>query len=163
MKFAPPQTLEMDYPVIAAPGPQAQENTFVPITAQENSVTADTENVDPKSEETVYLECEDYLTNGTCPIGTTKHEKVVVRKRANKFQMEDGFVHYSKGEEGLRQVVTETKTKTKILEACHDDRVGGCHFGWDKTAAKVGARYYWKGIIQDIQSWVCQCLSMYEL
>ena len=151
----------MDYPVIAAPGPQ--ENTFVVITAQENSVTADTESVDPKSEEMVYLECEDYLTNGTYPIGTTKLEKAVVRKRAKKFQMVDGFLHYNKGKEGLRQVVTETKTKQKILEACHDDRVGGCHFGWDKTAAKVGARYYWKGIIQDVESWVCQCLSMYEL
>ena len=148
--------------MVAVPGPQ--ENTFVAITAQENSVTTDTEIVDPKSEETVYLEYEDYLTNGMYPIGATKQEKAVVRKRAKKFHMVDGFLHYNKGKEGLRQVVTETKMKRKILEACRDDRVGGgCHFGRDKTAAKVGARYYWKGIIQDVESWVCQCLSMYEL
>ena len=71
--------------------------------------------------------------------------------------------HYNKGKDGLRQVVTDKKMKQKILEACHDDRVGGCHFGRDKTAAKVGSRYYWKGIIEDVNLWVCQCLSMYVL
>ena len=69
------------------------------------------------------------------------------------FQIVDGILHY-KGKDGLRQVVTDTKTKQKILEACHDDRVGGCHFGRDKTATKVTARYYWKGIIQDVDAWV---------
>ena len=45
----------MYYPVITAPPPppDPQENTFIGITAQENSVPADTENVDPKSEEMV--------------------------------------------------------------------------------------------------------------
>ena len=46
--------------------------------------------------------------------------------------MEDGFVHCSKGEEGLRQVVTETKTKRKILEACliHTSVQYGCGKVW---------------------------------
>ena len=77
----------------------------------------------------------------------------MTRKRAKNFQIVDGILHY-KGKDGLRQVVTDAKTKQKILEACHDDRVGGCHFGRDKTAVKVTVRYYWKGIIQDVDTWV---------
>ena len=42
------------------------------------------------------------------------------------------------------------------MEACHNDAVGGCHFGRDKTAAKVSARYYWKSINNDVADWVCQ-------
>ena len=138
-----------------------RESAIGIATPQENFTAAGAENVDPKSEETAYLQCEDYLTNGTYPIGATKQEKAVVRKRARKFKMVDGILHYNKGKDGLRQVVTDKKMKQKILEACHDDRVGGCHFGRDNTASKVGSRYYWKGIIEDVNLWVCQCLSMY--
>ena len=45
-------------------------------------------------------------------------------------------------------------TKSQILEACHNDRVGGCHFGRDKTAFKVLQRYYWKRINSDVDDWV---------
>ena len=81
-----------------------------------------------KSEETIYAECENYLKKRGYPAGASKLEKAVIRKRAKTFQIVDGILHY-KGKDGLRQVVTDTKTKQKILEACHDDRVGGCHFG----------------------------------
>ena len=47
------------------------------------------------------------------------------------------------------QVVSDNGTKQKILEACHNDAVGGYHFGRDKTAAKVSARYYWKTLSND--------------
>ena len=48
------------------------------------------------------------------------------------------------------QVVSDNGTKMRFLEACHDDAVGGCHFGRDKTAAKVFARYYWTTINNDV-------------
>ena len=70
-----------------------------------------------------------------------------------KFKLIDGVLHYKRKEEP-RQVVTEIKTKRQILEACHDDRVGGCHFERDKTLAKVSARFYWKGIKEDVSDWV---------
>ena len=37
------------------------------------------------------------------------------------------------------QVVSDNNTKCKILEACHNDTVGGCHFSRDKVAVKVSA------------------------
>ena len=55
---------------------------------------------------------------------------------------------------GHKQVITEAHTKCIILGACHDDCVGGCHFGQDKTVAKVSARFYWKGIHKDVANWV---------
>ena len=107
-----------------------------------------------KSEAVIYQEVEIYLRNGQYPEGVSKLEKAVIRKRAKNFRVVDGILHY-KGRDGLRQVVIDQKTKRKIMEACHDDKVGGCHFGRDKTASKVSARYYWKGIMQDVETWVC--------
>ena len=52
------------------------------------------------------------------------------------------------------QVVTELQTKCRIVEACHDDKVGGCHFGHDNAADKVNARFYWKCINFDVNDWV---------
>ena len=51
-------------------------------------------------------------------------------------------------------MVSDNGTKRKILEACHNDAVGGCHFGRDKTAAKVSALYYWKTLSNDVADWV---------
>jgi len=49
------------------------------------------------------------------------------------------------------QVIRERATKTRILEACHDDRVGGCHFGRDRTIDKIMACYYWRSIYNDTE------------
>ena len=51
--------------------------------------------------------------------------------------------------------MSDTRTKRSILEACHNDTVGGCHVGRDKTAAKVTARYYWRTVNNDVVDWVC--------
>ena len=88
------------------------------------------------------------------PLGTIKQEKAIIRNRSKTFQIVDGLLYYN-GRDGLHQAVTDDRTKCKILEACHDDEVGGCHFGQDKTAAKVSTLYYWKGIMQDVEAWLC--------
>ena len=54
----------------------------------------------------------------------------------------------------IYQVITNTITKHEILMACHDDKVGGCHFGRDKTVEKVTSQYYWKKIYGDVEEWV---------
>ena len=126
-----------------------------------------------------YNEVHAYLANKTYPVNTTKAEKGVIRKRSKNFSIIEGVLHYS-GKSGLRQVrpcisiimlchllisscmqvltivqvVTELQTKCRIVEACHDDKVGGCHFGRDKTADKVSSRFYWKRINSDVDDWV---------
>ena len=57
------------------------------------------------------------------------------------------------------QVIRDKTVKLRILEACHDDRVGGCHFGRDRTIDKVTTRYYWKGIYKDTEEWVSTRLN----
>ena len=54
------------------------------------------------------------------------------------------------------------EVKSKILEACHDDPVGRCHFGGDKTAFKVSQRFYWKRINQDVEDWVSHIIVVIE-
>ena len=68
-------------------------------------------------------------------------------------QVIDGVLHYI-SKEGPRQVIGDASIKKKIVESCHNDKLGGCHFGCDKTAVKVTARFYWKGMNQDIDNWV---------
>ncbi len=51
-------------------------------------------------------------------------------------------------------MVTEKATKERILQTCHDDKVGGCHFGRDRTVEKVSTQFYWKGIYSDVEDWV---------
>ena len=57
---------------------------------------------------TNYDQVQDYLANGTYPPGATKAEKGVIRKRAKKFQLVDGILHYKEtlkaGQLRLRQV-----------------------------------------------------------
>ena len=46
-----------------------------------------------------------------------------------------GVLHFK--DRSLRQVVIDKDTKKKVMLACHDDDVGGCHFGRDKTVQKL--------------------------
>ena len=61
-----------------------------------------------REEITNYDEVQDYLANGTYPEGATKAVKGVIRKRAKKFQLVDGVLHYKEtlktGQLRLRQV-----------------------------------------------------------
>ena len=57
----------------------------------------------------------------------------------------------------------EDTRKHAILEACHDSRFGGCHFGRDKTTEKVSSRYYWKGLHKDVEEWVSVLLRYINL
>lgn len=47
-----------------------------------------------RDEMTNYDQVQDYLANGTYPPGATKAEEGVIRKRAKKFQLVDGILHY---------------------------------------------------------------------
>ena len=52
-----------------------------------------------------YSKIETYLTRNEYPEGATKAEKGSIRKRAKKFQMVDGLLHYTGGKDGvLRQL-----------------------------------------------------------
>ena len=64
---------------------------------------------DDKAELQTYAELHGYLSGKTYPVGCTKAEKAVIRKRAKHFELVAGVLHYrdkakSDGRQLLRQV-----------------------------------------------------------
>lgn len=72
-------------------------------TVKESERTVKESDQDKKTEATIYHELQGYLTQQCYPAGATKHEKCVIRKRAQSFQMVDGILHYKAKEGSLRQ------------------------------------------------------------
>ncbi|KAL5459870.1 hypothetical protein EMCRGX_G033257 [Ephydatia muelleri] len=58
------------------------------------------------------------------------------------------FVACTQGEDGRRWVFDEEDQK-RVTEACHDDKLGGGHFGRDKTLQKACSRFYWHDTTND--------------
>ena len=115
---------------------------------------ADPKKTEQKTFDEVYV----YITSGDYPLNSSKQEKKFNKKKGQKsfmyimlnielqsilcqlliyfVQIIDGVLHYI-SKEGPRQVIGDTSMKKKIVESCHNERLGGCHFGCDKTAAKA--------------------------
>ena len=56
------------------------------------------------------------------------------------------------------QLVVPKKYREEILEANHDDKMGG-HLGYWKTLHKITRWYYWPKMNDDIKQWVKQCMK----
>ena len=56
----------------------------------------------------------------------------------------------------ISQLVIPQSLKYEILVNTHDDVTAG-HLGVTKTYAKIKARYYWKGMYQDVDHWCKSC------
>ncbi len=56
------------------------------------------------------------------------------------------------------RLVVPIVLRGEVLLACHDDLSGG-HFGITKTFKKVAERYYWDGMVKDVENWCTQCLA----
>ena len=54
-----------------------------------------------------------------------------------------------KNGECLRRVVTDEEEKTAILNEVHAG-----HFGIKRMMGKINQRFYWKGIVKDVEQWV---------
>lgn len=70
--------------------------------------------------------------------------------------------HYSWHIDTLRRkgklvIGNDNAIKQFILQWLHDSATGG-HSGRDHTAARVKARFYWKGMTKDVQSYVRECV-----
>ena len=125
---------------------------------------------DDEAELQTYAELHSHLSCKTYPVGSSKAEKAVIRKRAKHFELVAGVLHYkdkakSDGCQCLRQVynlfgsvcilliaivyismqvnITNRKTKHEILMACHNDNVRGGYFGHDvrKLHPDIGRKY----------------------
>lgn len=80
-----------------------------------------------------------YLLLKEYPPDVSENRQRAIRRRANKFVLKDGILHYS-SKETLKPWITDEKKQQNIIQACHADKLGG-HFGRDKTREKVTSRY----------------------
>ena len=49
------------------------------------------------------------------------------------------------------------KCRDDVLLAYHDSRAGGAHLGIERTHAAIKAKYYWKGMYNDINNYIKGC------
>ena len=80
-----------------------------------------------------------------------KIKKECCGKKLRTFQS-DGFLVYK----NTRRWIINKKDRRKILESCHSDNLAG-HFGRDKTRHKICSRYYWVGLVNDVDEMVMTC------
>ena len=76
----------------------------------------------------------------------------------------DGILHHlwyapgtgPKEERVIKQLVLPLTLRERILAALHDSPYAG-HYGIARTSAVACMRYFWKGQLDDIASWVKSC------
>ncbi|KAL5516747.1 hypothetical protein EMCRGX_G002154 [Ephydatia muelleri] len=88
-------------------------------------------------------------------VDAEKNWKRTIRRKAGEFVLEDGQL-YTKGDDRRRWVFDEEDQK-RVTEACHDDKLGGGHFGRDKTLQKACSRLYWHDMTNDIKEHIRTC------
>eukprot|EP00731_Ephydatia_muelleri_P005135 Em0002g1311a len=56
-----------------------------------------------------------------------------------------------------RRWVFDEEDQKRVTEACHDEKLGGGHFGRDKTLQKACSRFYWHDMTNDIKEHIRTC------
>eukprot|EP00731_Ephydatia_muelleri_P031393 Em0022g907a len=96
-----------------------------------------------------------YIMERAYRVDAEKNWKRTIRRKAGEFVLEDGQL-YTKGDDRRRWVFDEEDQK-RVTEACHDDKLGGGHFGRDKTLQKACSRFYWHDMTNDIKEHIRTC------
>ena len=93
------------------------------------------------AETTLYNQVFYYLRDNQYPEGCTKDQKRNLRKKAQKFILDDGALCFVANENSPpKRWVHNKEEQERVLHACHSDKLAG-HFGRDKTREKVRKIY----------------------
>ena len=77
-------------------------------------------NIETKEDEQrKFVEVQEYLVKGEYPAGSTKSEKLVVRRRAKDYQIVDGQLHYVGHLKGSKLEEDPTKRVCSCTHAAH--------------------------------------------
>ncbi|KAL5476085.1 hypothetical protein EMCRGX_G025990 [Ephydatia muelleri] len=106
-------------------------------------------------EKLLYQDVMKYIMERAYRVDAEKNWKRTIRRKAEEFVLEDGQL-YTKGDDRRRWVFDEEDQK-RVTEACHDDKLGGGHFGRDKTLQKACSRFYWHDMTNDIKEHIKTC------
>lgn len=169
-----PQQPQSDHPakppqlqttIVSSPSVVTSERTPAsPVTSTPESIDdvdpeADTEDPDDSDDLSairLYLSSSEYRSE------TTKNEKNSIRKRAKRFELHNDKLFYKQttvesSQPTLRQVITNLQQRRRIIQQCHAVNGVDGHFGIKKTISAVTARFYWKGISDDVTQYVKTC------
>ncbi|XP_061588506.1 finTRIM family, member 67 isoform X1 [Cololabis saira] len=92
-----------------------------------------------------------YLSEGIYPSGYNKSQKLNLRRYSEKFNLKDGELFF-----GERKAIKTSADAKTIFNEFHNSPIGG-HTGMVKTRHAISARFYWKGMSVDIDTWVLEC------
>eukprot|EP00731_Ephydatia_muelleri_P028804 Em0020g448a len=106
-------------------------------------------------EKLLYQDVMKYIMERAYRVDAEKNWKRTIRRKAGEFVLEDGQL-YTKGDDRRRWVFDEEDQK-RVTEACHDEKLGGGHFGRDKTLQKACSRFYWHDMTNDIKEHIRTC------
>ena len=90
--------------------------------------------------------------------------------RSDLFLIEDGVLYYvgiskkSKNEEVPRhpkRIVIPVSLRKTVLEDCHDAPASG-HMDFQRTLARVEAKYYWEGMFSEVKRYCESCEDCYR-
>ena len=109
-----------------------------------------------------YEEAFRYLTDpedGRYVEGVTESRKRVIRRFTQaRISMQHGILWYNEEkEDSKRQWIANFERQQQILQSIHDDTLGGCHLGRDKTREKISKRYFWHGMGEDVDYYIKTC------
>lgn len=79
-----------------------------------------------------------YLQLNQYPEGSTSNQKRSIRRKSEKFVVQDGLLLYHSGGT-QRQWISSKENQIQIMTACHSGTLGG-HLGRDKTRDKIISR-----------------------
>ena len=102
----------------------------------------------------------DYLKDKILPEGIQRN---AVLKDIDNYLLDDGVLYHiyspkTVTPEGVwKQLVIPKKFRAEIMRHNHDEPTAA-HFGFAKTADKIRRRYYWTGMLTDIQAWINTCI-----
>jgi hypothetical protein len=66
--------------------------------------------------------------------------------------------HSALHNEYLFQIVVPLTLRSDVMEAFHNDSLGGGHLSYDRTLEKVRTRFYWENMNDDVASWIGTCV-----
>ena len=91
------------------------------------------------------------------PEGLAGHQLTKFKKKALQFIVQDRYLfQIASGNRPLRRVIDDVDLRKQILQELHDE---SGHRGKEGTWRKAWARYYWKGLYEDVKNYIRTCIA----
>ena len=110
-----------------------------------------------------------YLTKDAIPNEVTPELSALIKKVAHHYTMENSILYkWDESKQGTlgsprgrqhqnHHIVVPCQHLYQLLQELHDHHLSG-HQGQDNTYQKISEHYYWPGMKNDVQEYVCSCM-----